>query len=139
MSILVDTPIWSLALRRPANRLSPDEQRHVAEWTELVREHRIRLVGPVRQEVLSGIRDARAFERLLAALRAFPDEPLTVEDFEESARAGNVCRAAAVAGSSVDFLPFGVALRRSARIYTMDLDFTSYARHLPLRLHQPRW
>jgi hypothetical protein len=75
MSILIDTPIWSLALRRPAERLSSEERRHVAEWTELVREHRVLLIGLVRQEVLSGIRDTRTFERLLTALRGFPDVP----------------------------------------------------------------
>lgn len=138
MRVLVATPIWSLALRRPAERLSRDERLHVAEWTELVQEHRVLLIGPVRQELLSGSRDAHTFERLLAALRAFPDVSLALEDFEEAARAGNICCAAGVAGSTVDFLLCGVALRRGAAIYTTDLDFAAYARHLPLRLHQPR-
>ena len=137
MSVLVDTPIWSLALRRPAERLSPDEHRHVAEWIEPVREHAVLLIGPVRQEVLSGIRDTRTFERLRGALRAFPDEPLSLEDFEDAARASNTCRSAGVAGSTVDYLLCGVAFRRDTAIYTTDLDFTAYARHLPLRLHHP--
>ena len=138
MSVLVDTPIWSLALRRPADRLSAEERLHVAEWAELVRERRVLLIGPVRQEVLSGLRDAHTFERLRAALQAFPDELLSLEDFEEAAKAGNVCRAAGVAGPTVDYLLCGVALRRDAAIYTTDLEFTAYARHLPLQLHHPR-
>lgn len=135
--VLVDTPIWSLVFRRRTGQLSADERGHVEEWMNLLRQRRIVLVGPVRQEVLSGIRDARAFERLRLALRAFPDESLSAEDFEEAARANNVCRAAGVAGSTVDYLLCGAALRRQAAIYTTDLDFVAYARHLPIRLHEP--
>ena len=135
MTVLVDTPIWSFAFRRPADRLSAEERRHVEEWTELVQQRRAILLGPVRQEVLSGIRDGRAFERLRVALRAFPDEGLSVEDFEEAARADSICRAAGVAGSTVDYLLCGAALRRDVAIYTTDQDFTGYALHLPLKLY----
>jgi len=135
--VLVDTPIWSLVFRRQTGHLSADERRHVEEWMNLVRQRRVDLVGPVRQEVLSGIRDAQAFERLRLALRAFPEEGLTVEDFEEAARASNICRAAGIAGSTVDYLLCGVALRRKAAIYTVDQDFIGYSEHLPLRLHEP--
>jgi predicted nucleic acid-binding protein len=135
--VLVDTPIWSLVFRRPADRLSASERRHLEEWTVLVQQRRVLLVGPVRQEVLSGIREGRAFDRLRLALRAFPDEALSLEDLEEAARAGNVCRAAGVAGSTVDYLLCALALRRGVAIYTTDQDFGLYARHLPLRLHRP--
>jgi predicted nucleic acid-binding protein len=137
MRVLVDTPIWSMALRRKQDRLSADERRHLWEWGELTRQRRILLVGPVRQEVLSGIRDQEAFDRLRLALRAFPDEALSVEDFEEAARCGNTCRAAGISGSAVDYLICAVALRRTVSIYTTDTDFELYARHLPLRLHAP--
>ncbi len=138
MSVLVDTPLWSLALRRPAARLSPEEQRHVAEWTALVDDDEAVLIGPVRQEVLTGIRSEAMFERIRLALRDYPDELLSVEDFEAGAHAANVCRAAGVAGSTVDVLICGAALRREAAIYSLDRDFVAYARHLPLRLHAPR-
>ncbi len=137
MKVLVDTSIWSLAFRRKAGHLSATERRIVEEWTALVQQRQVLLVGPVRQEVLSGIRDQQAFNRLRLALRAFPDESLTIEDFEEAARAGNICRAAGVAGSPVDYLLCALAIRRDAAIYTTDRDFAAYARHLPLRLHRP--
>ena len=71
-------------------------------------------------------------------LRAFEDPRLGVEDYEAAALASNDCRAAGVSGSAVDFLICAVALRRNWPVFTMDHDFTRYARHLPLRLHQPR-
>jgi hypothetical protein len=36
--ILIDTTIWSLALRRRGRDLNAGERRHVAEWERLVRE-----------------------------------------------------------------------------------------------------
>ena len=62
MSVLIDTPIWSLSLRRKATKLGPSERAMVEEWKDLVREGRAHLSGAIRQEVLSGIRDARTFE-----------------------------------------------------------------------------
>lgn len=104
----------------------------------LVRDGNAVLIGPIRQELLSGIREQVVFERLREALRAFPDEPLATDDFEEAARASNVCRSSGIAGSAVDFLICAVALRRKLAIFTLDRDFDQYAKHLPLRIHEPR-
>lgn len=138
MRVLVDTPIWSFALRRRADRLPAEARLHAREWTTLVREKRVLLLGPIRQEVLSGIRDQATFERLRIQLRAFEDEVLATEDFEEGARCGNRCRAAGIAGSTVDDLICAAALRRGVPIYTTDHEIVHYARHLPIELHQPR-
>ncbi len=138
MSVLVDTPIWSFALRRRASHRSTEAELHTREWTALVREKRVLLLGPVRQEVLSGIRDRLMFERLRLRLRDFDDEVLTTADFEEAARCGSRCRAAGIAGSATDFLLCAAALRRGAPIYTTDRDFAHYARHLSIELHHPR-
>jgi len=98
--------------------------RHVEAWRDLVVRGQVLIVGPVRQEVLSGIRDLATFERLRIALRAFLDEELTEDDYEEAARCDNTCRAAGVAGSAVDHLLCGVALRRKVEVYTVDRVFS---------------
>lgn len=138
MKVLVDTSVWSLTLRRRLERLSVEQHRISEELSELVREHRVAMVGPVRQELLSGVKVQRTFERLRQALRAFPDEALTTQDFEEAARANNRCRAAGVAGSAIDFLLCAVALRRSLAIFSTDRDFERYARHLQFPLYHLR-
>ncbi|MFN0138391.1 MAG: PIN domain-containing protein [Phycisphaerae bacterium] len=135
MSVIVDTPVWSLAFRRRGVDLSALETATVAELAKLVRERRAALLGPIRQELLSGLRDAAVFDRLRLLLRPIPDAPLGVEDLEEAARCANRCRASGVAGSPVDFLICGCALRISAAIFTLDRDFSRYARVLDLRLH----
>ena len=125
MQVLVDTSVWSLALRRRAQDLSLTENRIATELTELLQEGRCELVGAIRQELLSGIRSQEQFEKLRQRLRAFPDEPITTEDHEEAAAASNQCRAAGVSGSLVDFLLYAVSSRRGWCIFTTDPDFTS--------------
>ena len=82
MMVLVDTSVWSLALRRGAPRNGPFER----ELAELIREGRVVMVGPVRQELLSGIRSDVQFRKLRDRLRAFDDLPLEHEDYERAAR-----------------------------------------------------
>jgi predicted nucleic acid-binding protein len=138
VKVLVDAPVWSLFLRRKLQHLNPEERRTLDELKRLVRRNEALFVGPVRQEVLSGVSDLSVYERIRDDARGFTDEPLRTEDFEEAARASNVCRAVGIAGSNVDFLLCAVAVRRDLSIFTTDGDFEHYARHLPLRLHAPR-
>ncbi len=138
MNVLVDTPVWSLAFRRRAARLSPAEETLREELGELIREGRAELVGPVRQEILSGIRDEMQFQLLRERLRAFPDPQIELEDYEHAARGGNLCRAKGIAGSATDFLITAVAVRRGWPVFTTDADFRLYSKVLPVRLYQPR-
>jgi predicted nucleic acid-binding protein len=134
VNVVVDTSVWSLALRR--SRLS--DAAEVRELAELIREGRAELLGAVRQELLSGIPDARQYETLRAHLRAFPDIPLEPEDHEQAAAFFNRCRARGVQGSNTDFLICAVAARRKLGVLTTDADFARYAKLLPLALHAPR-
>ncbi len=138
MNALVDTSVWSLALRRKAQDLSAAEKSTVTELSELVKEGRARIIGIVRQELLSGIRTAAQYEKLRAALRAFPDEPVETTDYEEAAKASNNCRSSGLVVSVVDVLICTVALARDWSVFTTDPDFKSYARILPIRLHVRR-
>jgi len=92
-------------------------------------------MGPIRQELLSGVRTPDQFGALREHLRAFPDVELGTGDYEEAASFSNRCRAAGVQGSSADFLICAVAARRALAIFTTDEDFEHYARILPLTLH----
>jgi len=96
------------------------------------------MIGAIRQELLSGIRASHQFKRLRESLRAFSDEPLGHEDYEEAASCFNRCRAKGIQGSNTDFLICAVALRRKVPILTTDDDFQGFAKHLRIELHQPR-
>jgi predicted nucleic acid-binding protein len=134
MNILVDTSVWSLALRR--QRSAPSAE--AIELAELVREGRAAMLGPVRQELLSGVRGQQQFETLRVHLRAFPDMALEAEDYEEAASFFNRCRASGIHGSNTDFIICAAAARRRFGILTTDTDFTHFARVLPIALHSPR-
>lgn len=126
MKVLVDTSVWSLALRRRREALSAGEQAVVARLDELLRDDRAALVGPVRQELLSGIREAGQFAAVRRRLAAFPDEPLATADYEDAARAFNACRSRGISASAIDILLCAVALRREWALFTTDPDFGRY-------------
>jgi len=138
MNVLIDTSVWSLALRRKNESLSTNERFLVAELSELIREGRARMIGLVRQELLSGIKATEQYEKLRLHLRSFPDEVVDTSDCEEAAKAGNRCRAKGVVVSIVDILLCAVANKRLWTIFTTDPDFSNYAKVLPLRIHSPR-
>lgn len=132
MMVIVDTSVWSLALRRAVQV----KDRARAELEQLVSDGRAALIGPIRQEILSGVKDKKQFDLLRDNLRAFRDIQLTAEDYEDAARFFNTCRAKGVQGSNTDFLICSVAVRREMPILTSDRDFDSFARKLPITLHK---
>lgn len=138
MNALVDTSVWSLLLRRMPKDLNAGQRTIVAEMADLVREGRARIIGMVRQELLSGLKTPQQYEKLRAALRAFADEPVDMTDHEGAAKAANDCKARGVTMSPVDALICEVALARQWAVFTADSDFEKYSKVLPLTLHTPR-
>ena len=135
MIVLVDTPVWSLALRRKQADLNAREQGLTRALEELVREGRAQIMGAIRQELLSGIREQEHFHKLRDYLRAFEEPGVEVFDYEEAAQMHNRCRSRGIAGSAIDFLICAVAKRRDWHIFTTDRDFERYERVLGLRLY----
>jgi predicted nucleic acid-binding protein len=132
VKVLVDTSVWSLALHRSSAVTGLPAQ----ELRSLIDEGRVAILGPIRQELLSGVRTQETFERLREHLRAFEDETLETADFERAAEHYNTCRGRGVQGSNTDFLICAVAERRSLPILTVDADFTRFADILPIALHR---
>src|SRR5437762_6955163 len=132
MKVLVDTPIWSLALRR---RSRSQTTRATSELASLIDDGRVAMIGPIRQELLSGLKERAQFDRLREHLRAFSDSPMTMEDYEEAASFYNLCRTKGIQGSNTDFLICAVAARNDFTIFTTDGDFVHFAKILPIVLH----
>lgn len=134
---MVDTNIWSLALRRLPEQLSESERQSVSELANLLSRDDAWLLGAVRQEVLSGIRSEIAFRRIRRQLQgAFP-VPTEPSDYERAAEVSNTLRAGGVASSPVDALLCAVAERVAVPVFTLDRDFERYASILGLELHRP--
>jgi predicted nucleic acid-binding protein len=134
MMVLVDTPIWCLALRRRSSALSADEQLLTRSLEELIAEGRVQILGVTRQEILSGIRERAQFLKIRGQLRAFEDVALTANDYEEAAAMSNTCRQSGIAASPVDTLICAAGQRRGWEVFTTDRDFVRYRRVLPIQL-----
>lgn len=132
MKVLVDTAIWSLALRRKQHSQNASA---TAELSALVEDGRVAMIGPIRQELLSGVKESAQFERLRDHLRVFPDTEIASDDYEQAAAFFNICRAKGIQGSNTDFLICAVAARQEFSIFTTDEDFKRFARVLPIALY----
>ena len=134
MKVLVDTCVWSLSLRKKKVAHDP----FVMELHELIKELRAQMIGPIRQEILSGIRLESQYENLRDHLRAFPDLELTTSDYERAAQLFNISRRKGIQGSNTDFLICAVSQRHDMPILTTDADFMLFQQHIPVKLHAPR-
>ena len=132
MRVIVDTSIWSLALRRGGGT----EAAAVRELRTLISDDRVQMIGAIRQEILSGIREEKQFRELEARLGAFPDLSLEAEDHVVAARFFNMCRAKGIQGSNTDFLICAIAVRRKMEIFTTDKDFDRFLGILPIVLRK---
>ena len=136
MRVLVDTSVWSLALRR-SGALAEEDRGLVDELHERIDDVRVAMIGPVRQELLSGIASQTQFEALKEKLQAFEDLPLGRDDYERAAGFYSACRGCGVQGSPTDLLICAVAAGLGMPIFTSDKEFALYAEHLPISLHLP--
>ncbi len=132
MKVIIDTCIWSSALRRKENKTG---SRYVKELKELIKEVRAQLMGPVRQEILSGVKSKKQYGVLKNHLAAFIDIPLSTGDYELAAEYYNTARKNGIQGSNTDFLICAVSTRCKIPIFTTDQDFTYFQRVIPVKLH----
>ena len=130
MKIIVDTSIWSLVLRRKKRQRSSASENIL----KLIDESRVVILGPIRQEILSGIKDRKQFNLLKEYLKAFPDLLIETKDYELAAEFFNICRAKGIQGSNTDFLICATAVNNNYSIYTLDKDFSLFKKYLPIIL-----
>ncbi len=128
--VIVDSCVWSEALRKKAT----DENLIVKELRKLILEGRVVLLNPIRQELLSGIREKKDFEALKLQLSAFPGVPLDDSVYEVAAEFFNRCRAQGIQGSNTDYLICAAGHHLGYEIFTTDQDFESYKSVLGIQL-----
>jgi len=135
MKVIVDTSVWSLALRRE----SPVMNGPALELGHIIKDHRVQMIGPIRQEILSGIRNDTHFTKLRKHLKSFPDLPVLTEDYVMAAEYFNRCRSNGIQGSNTDFLICAMAVRNKCSIYTLDKDFDLFSKHIDIVLHKAEY
>lgn len=128
--VLVDTSVWSLALRKKS--YSESETKLVEYLAEMVLNFRVVMIGAIRQEILSGISDINAFSNLREKISAILDFEVTTDDYERAAEFSNICRSHGIQGSHTDFLIASVAAKNGFDILTLDNDFNLYKQYIPI-------
>jgi hypothetical protein len=133
--VIVDTSVWSLALRRQRKDLSPQQKSLVLLLRDLIVIGDAILLGVVRQELLTGMASQVAFDTVRQQLHDFDDMPPDIDDYERAAGSANACALHGISASIADMLICSVAAGRDLPILTTDSDFKRYARHLPIKLY----
>lgn len=132
--VIVDTNIWSTVLRRTAS--IDDTIRN--NLMQLVDEGRVAIIGPIRQEILSGIKDEKKFHLLKEYMESFEDEIIETADYENAALISNKCIAKGFAVTAIDALIVAFVVRKGWEVYTKDKDFDRYEKISKLQKYAER-
>ena len=133
MNVIVDTDVWSEAFRKKG-----EVSDHVRELVSLVEEGRVQLIGPIRQEILCGLRSSERFAQICKRLDAFPDRPIDSSVYIMAAQFFNLCRSRGIQSSNTDFLICACSVKWRLPILSKDQDYLRYKELLPIELLAPR-
>ena len=131
MSLLADTSVWSLALRRDVAQLVPDV---VALGYALERGQRVFVTGLILQELLQGFSGPKARDQIIARLSALPLLTPELQDHIEAAELRNQCRRSGVQIETVDALLAQLCIKHDLTMLATDKDFSFIAKHSALKL-----
>ena len=134
MTLLVDTSVWSLALRRDAESSEPEVQ-HLKE--ALLGADVVVTTGLVLQELLQGFSGAKASAQIIERFAPLPLIQPTRDDHLAAAELRNTCRRSGVQVGTIDALIAQLCLRHELTLLSTDKDFKLAAKHCALRLWAP--
>ncbi len=134
MYTLVDTSIWSLALRKKDK--TKEDEYLISYFSDIIRDLRLVIIGPIRQEILSGISDLNRYKELREKISIFEDYQIQTKEYELAAQYYNECRQNGIQGSHIDYLICAVAVSNQMKIFTLDKDFDNYKRIIPIELEK---
>jgi predicted nucleic acid-binding protein len=133
VTLLVDTSVWSLALRRDARAEGAEVQ---ALRAALAGNQSVVTTGFILQELLQGFSGLRARREIIEKFSALPLIPPDRQDHIEAAELRNRCRRAGVQVGSIDALLIQLCVRHDLIMLTTDRDFASAAKHCDFRVWQ---
>ena len=135
MTLLVDTSVWSLALRRDASASEPEVH---ALKDALLGADVVVTTGLVLQELLQGFAGPKARAQIIERFVALPLLQPDRDDHVAAAELRNTCRRAGVQVGTIDALLAQLCIRHELTLLTTDKDFVLASTHCALRLWGPR-
>jgi predicted nucleic acid-binding protein len=133
VTLLVDTSVWSLALRRNTRAEGAEVQ---ALRTALAGNQSVVTTGIILQELLQGFSGPRARGQIIEKFSALPLIPADRQDHIDAAEVRNRCRRAGVQIGSIDALLIQLCARHDLIMLTTDHDFALAAKHCNFRVWQ---
>ena len=131
MSYLVDTSVWSLALRRDA----PDSIPEVVELGRALEAgDEIFVTGLVLQELLQGFNQPKAYDQIIEYFESLPFIVPEREDYIRAANLRNRCRKKGIQVGTIDVLLAQLCIDREIEILTTDKDFLQIAKVASLKV-----
>lgn len=131
MTLLVDTSVWSLALRRDTQATEPQAV-HLKD--ALLGADTVVTTGLILQELLQGFSGPKARSQIIDRFAALPLLQPDRSDHIDAAALRTTCRRAGVQLGTIDALLAQLCIRHELTLLTTDQDFTHAARHCPLRV-----
>lgn len=131
MTLLVDTSVWSLALRRDGSSTDPEVQ---ALHEALVGSDVVVTTGLVLQELLQGFSGPKAASAIVEQFRSLPLIQPDRQDHIAAAEIRNTCRREGVQIGTIDALLIQLCGRHELTLLSTDKDFAHAAVHVPFSL-----
>ncbi len=131
MKVIVDTSVWSPALRLGAKATDPNVQKLNAL---LISEQQVYLLGIIIQELLQGLKQKEQFLKLARYLEPFPILEPSRADYLSAAELSFNCRRRGIQSTTIDCLIATVTVQNDCVLLTSDRDFDLLATVAPLQL-----
>lgn len=131
MNVLVDTSVWSLALRRDA---PPDIKAVQILSRCLNRQDVLLTTGIIVQELLQGFRGPKQRERIIEYFSALPLIVPDLADYVEAAALQTACRRKGIQVGTIDALLAQLSIDHDLELLTTDRDFIIMSKHVPIRI-----
>jgi predicted nucleic acid-binding protein len=134
MSLLVDTSVWSLALRRGT---PPDVPEVGALHHALAGGDVVATTGIILQELLQGVVREQVKTQIIDTFGALEYLVPTRDDHIAAAQVRTALRSVGVQVGTIDALIAQLAIAGGHMLLTTDRDFVVAARHVDFRLWRP--
>jgi predicted nucleic acid-binding protein len=135
VTLLVDTSVWSLALRRDVQATEPEV---AALKDALAGSDVVVTTGLVLQELLQGFTGPKARSLIVESFAALALIQPDREDHVAAADLRNTCRKKGVQMGTVDALIAQLCIRHQLTLLSTDQDFVHAAKHCKLELWRPK-
>ena len=131
MTLLVDTSVWSLALRRSPPSREPEVSLLQAS---LQRGDLVATTGLILQELLQGFQGPSSRRKIIERFSLLPVLRPDIEDHIDAAKLRNRCRRKGVQVGTIDALIAQLCIRHGLSLLTTDRDFETMSQYCDLVL-----